>query len=101
MSKVKVGVVGVGHIGKNHARVYSEIEQADFVAVFDANESAAIEIAEKFGARAARSLDEFIELVDAATIATPTSHHFEIAKKMLERGKHLLVEKPITDNTAQ
>jgi predicted dehydrogenase len=54
----------------------------------------------KFGATPAKSLDEFIEMVDAASVATPTNTHYAIARSLLTKGKHVLVEKPITDNTA-
>jgi predicted dehydrogenase len=57
-------------------------------------------IGKKFRTTAAKSLDEFIELVDAASVATPTNTHYEIGRSLLARGKHLLIEKPITDNTA-
>lgn len=100
MKKLRVGVVGVGHIGSNHARIYSEIPSADFAAVYDVDLARANSIAKKFGATAAGSLDEFVEMVDAASVATPTNTHYEIARKLLERNKHLLIEKPITDNTA-
>jgi predicted dehydrogenase len=100
MNKLRVGVVGVGHIGSNHARLYSEIDTADFAAVYDVDLARAKAIAEKFGAKAAKSLDEFAERVDAASVATPTSSHHEIALPLLQRGKHLLIEKPITENTA-
>lgn len=100
MTKLRVGVVGVGHIGKNHARLYAGLTSADFTAVFDTNPATAQAIAEEFGTRAVDSLGEFIELVDAASIATPTSSHFEVAKALLERGKHLLIEKPITEDPA-
>jgi len=56
-------------------------------------------IATKFGATAARSLDEFIGMVDAASVATPTNTHYTIARALLAKDKHVLVEKPITDNT--
>jgi predicted dehydrogenase len=100
MNKLRVGVIGVGHIGSNHARLYSEIDTADFAAVYDVDLARAKAIAEKFGAKAAKSLDEFAERVDAASVATPTSSHHEIALPLLQRGKHLLIEKPITENTA-
>jgi predicted dehydrogenase len=98
MKKLRVGVVGVGHIGTNHARIYSEIEAADFAAIYDVDPARANAIAKKFGGVAARSLDEFAQLVDAASVATPTSTHHKIAGQLLQRGKHLLVEKPITEN---
>ena len=101
MNQLNVGVIGVGHIGKSHARVYSELgDHARLTAVFDTDFDAAREVAERHGARAARSLEEFVGLVEAATVATPTPTHFPVAKLLLEHGKHLLVEKPITENTA-
>lgn len=95
---IRIGVVGLGHIGKNHARVLSELRQ--FGAVYDIDRARAEVIATRFGVRAAESLDDFAALVDAATVATPTTTHFEIAKKLLEQGKHVLLEKPITENPA-
>jgi predicted dehydrogenase len=99
MSKLRVGVVGVGHIGSNHARIYSEIAPAaDFIAIYDVDITRANSIARKYGGRAVNSLDEFTGMVDAASVATPTPSHHEIARRLLERGKHLLVEKPIAEN---
>ena len=96
----RVGVVGVGHIGKNHARLYAEIARAQFTAIYDTDRAVAEQCAAEFGVKPVASLEEFAEQVDAASIATPTSTHFEIARELLARGKHLLVEKPIADNTA-
>jgi predicted dehydrogenase len=98
MKKIRVGVVGVGHIGSNHARLYAEIPSAEFTAVYDVDPARASAIAKKCGAAATKSLDEFAELVDAASVATPTNSHHEIALGLLRKGKHLLVEKPITEN---
>lgn len=97
MKKIRTGVVGVGHMGLNHARLYSELETSDLAAVYDNDPAAAKAAAEKFRTRAAASLEEFSSLVDAATICTPTVTHFEIGKFLLERSKHLLIEKPIAD----
>src|SRR6202162_976853 len=99
MKKLRVGVVGVGHIGSNHARLYAEIPAADFAAIYDVDLAKADTIGKKFRVSAAQSLNEFMELVDAASVATPTNTHYEIARSLLGRGKHLLIEKPITDNT--
>ena len=96
----RVGVVGVGHIGKNHARLYAGLPNAQFTAIYDTNPSIAGQYAAEFGVEAAASLEEFAQRIDAASIATPTSTHFEIGRELLTRGKHLLVEKPIADNTA-
>ena len=100
MKKLRIGVVGVGHIGSNHARLYAEIPSAEFTAVYDVDPFRSRTIGGKFGATPAKSLDEFIEMVDAASVATPTNTHYAIARSLLEKGKHVLVEKPITDNTA-
>ena len=100
MKKLRVGVVGVGHIGKNHARLYAESGSADFSAIYDTDPGAAQKIADQFRVRSVSSLEKFIESVDAASVATPTSTHFEIARQLLERGKHLLIEKPIAENTS-
>src|ERR1700680_92273 len=100
MKKLRVGVVGVGHIGSNHARLYAAIPAADFAAIYDVDLAKADTIGKKLRATAAQSLDEFMELVDAASVATPTNTHYEIARSLLDPSKHLLIEKPITDNTA-
>ena len=99
--KLRVGVVGVGHIGSNHARLYAEAANAKFAAVYDVDPSRARSIAKKYGATVAGSLDEFAELVDAASIATPTHTHYEVAYRLLAGGKHLLIEKPITEKTQE
>jgi len=99
MKRLRVGVVGVGHIGSNHARLYAEIPSAEFSAIYDVDLAKANVIAKKYRVTPAQSLDEFAEMVDAASIATPTNTHYEVARSLLARGKHLLIEKPITDNT--
>ncbi len=100
MNKFRIGIVGLGHIGKNHARIAAQIPDTEFAAVYDVDTGNAQQIAELYQTRATASLEGFAELVDAATIATPTPTHFEVAKLLLERGKHVLIEKPITENTA-
>jgi predicted dehydrogenase len=99
MKKLRVGVVGVGHIGSNHARLYAGIPSVEFAAVYDIDPGRANAIARKYGAAAAKSLEEFAGLVDAASVATPTNTHHQVAGVLLQAGKHLLVEKPITENT--
>lgn len=95
---VKVGVVGVGAIGRNHARIYSELESAGWVGIYDENTEHARAIAQEFGVEAVESLDELISRVDAASVSTPTVTHRDIATKLLNAGKHVLVEKPISDS---
>ncbi|HEY2344024.1 MAG TPA: Gfo/Idh/MocA family oxidoreductase [Chthoniobacteraceae bacterium] len=96
---LKVGVIGAGHIGRNHARLLSDLAGRGFVAIYDSNTAVAREMCRQHGGQPAASLEEFAGLVDAATVATPTPTHFEIARYLLERGKHVLVEKPITERT--
>jgi len=88
-------------MGKNHARIFAELPDAQFTAVLDERPEVAAEIAGKYGAKPFADLGAFIDAVDAATIATPTVTHFEIARRLLERGKHVLVEKPFTETPAQ
>jgi predicted dehydrogenase len=101
MKNLRVGVVGVGHIGKNHARLYAETDTADFTAIYDTDAGTAAQIAQQYNVRAADSLEEFTQLIDAASVATPTNSHFAVARPLLEKGTHLLIEKPITENTAE
>jgi predicted dehydrogenase len=100
VTRLRAGVVGTGSIGRNHARILSELESCDFTAIYDTNEATAREMAGKHGAKACTSMEEFLALVDAATVATPTPSHFAIGSALLEAGKHVLVEKPITETTA-
>src|SRR5205085_9639446 len=101
MKKLRLGVIGVGHIGKNHARLYAELGTADFTAIYDTDAVTAAQVAQQYNVRAANSLEAFAELIDAASVATPTISHFAVALPLLQKGKHLLVEKPIAENTAE
>jgi len=97
MKMIRTGVVGVGHMGINHARIYSEIEGSRLTAVYDTNPESAAAAAKNFHCKATSSLEEFSGLVDAATICTPTVTHHPIGMALLGWGKHLLIEKPIAD----
>ena len=99
MKNINVGVVGIGHIGINHARLYSELPHCNLVAILDADKRAAQKVAAKYGGKACESLEEFSNLVEAATLATPTESHHEIGSILLREGKHLLIEKPIASTT--
>src|SRR6184192_4330056 len=100
MNNLRIGVVGVGHIGSNHARLYAEIPSAEFTAVYDVDHFRSRTIGGKFGAIPAKSLDDFSGMIDAASVATPTNTHYDVARALLASGKHVLIEKPITDDTA-
>jgi predicted dehydrogenase len=100
MKTIRTGVVGVGHMGINHARIYSELPGSQLMAVYDTNREAAAAAAKNFNCQAVSSLEEFVGLVDAATICTPTVTHHATGMELLGRGKHLLIEKPIADTPA-
>ncbi len=89
MQKIRTGVVGLGAIGVNHARIMAELPNAEFAAVYDERPEHAQELAEKYGTTAAGSLEELISMVDAATVATPTVSHLAVGSALLEAGKHV------------
>jgi predicted dehydrogenase len=95
--RLRVGIVGVGSIGKNHARIYSEAPGVEFSAILDTNPETASLVSNQYGVKAVSTLAEFASLVDAATVATPTPYHYEVARLLVTEGKHLLIEKPITE----
>ena len=99
--KLRTAVVGVGYLGRFHAQKYKLIDRSELIGVYDVNKARAEEVAHELNVRAFSSLEEIAGQVDAATIATTTSSHFEIAKFFLERGVHLHVEKPITTNSVE
>ncbi|HSY10033.1 MAG TPA: Gfo/Idh/MocA family oxidoreductase [Candidatus Dormibacteraeota bacterium] len=102
--KIRVAVLGVGSLGQHHARIYSELEKAglvQFAGIFDSHADTARKIAAKHNARIFTSVAEAAANADALNIVTPTVTHFDIAKQLLAQGKHVLVEKPMTDDTAQ
>jgi predicted dehydrogenase len=104
MAKVKVAVLGTGSLGQHHVRIYSELHQAGLVeltGVFDSHADTARKIAEKNQTRVFASVAEAAKHSDALNIVTPTTTHFEIAQELLKQGKHVLVEKPMTDDSAQ
>lgn len=103
MNTVKVGVVGVGHLGMHHARVYSEILGAKLVGVMDVEEERARDIAEPLGVPAYSDLDRFLDEAapDALSIVVPTVRHLDVARKAMERSIHLLIEKPVTASTEE
>ncbi len=94
--KIKTAVIGVGHLGKEHARVYHSLEQCDLVAVCDTNENGGHLIAEKYGARYTKDYRELLGEVAAVSVATPTVNHHEVTCAFLEAGVGVLVEKPIS-----
>jgi predicted dehydrogenase len=99
--KVRVGVVGVGSLGQHHARIYSELDEVEFVGLFDSDSARAAEIAAASHSRAFDRLEDLAAEVDAASVAVPTHLHREVAGELLAQGLHLLVEKPIASTTRE
>ena len=102
--KVKIAVLGTGSLGKEHARLYADLAasgQVQFVGVFDQIPGSARAIAEKYHVTCFGSVSEATAAADALSIVTPTSTHFELARDLLQAGRHLLVEKPMTDRADQ
>lgn len=92
--KLKVGVVGVGYLGRFHALIYSRMENVELVGVNDSNPEQAEKVAQEAGTKSL-SLESLVEQVDAVSIVVPTSLHLDIARPFLQKGVHMLLEKPI------
>lgn len=100
---IRVAVIGVGSMGKNHSRVLHEIPGVKLIAVADEDPEKAREIGERYGLRAYTDYQRMIEeqRPDAVTVATPTSTHFEVVDDLLRAGCHVMVEKPIASTVEQ
>ena len=96
--KIRVGVVGTGHLGKHHARIYNDLPNAVLCGICDIDEKTAQKTASKLGTEYFTNFEDMLGKVQAVSIATPTETHFDIARKFLSRGIHTLVEKPITND---
>lgn len=101
MTAIKVAVVGVGHMGRHHARIYSEMPGVELTAVVDTNELAARDIAKKYNTQYFLDYRSLIGKVDAVSIATPTSFHYPISMALLNAGIHVLIEKPISSTVKE
>ncbi len=95
---LNVGVIGVGHLGKHHARIYSALEGVRLVGVADIVAERSGEIAGQFGTESFTHFEDLFEKVDAVSIAVPTEEHARIGRRCLERGIDVLIEKPIASN---
>ena len=96
MEKLSVGVIGVGHLGKLHTKMFKQIENCNLVGVYDANFAQAKSVAEEFSTTAFASLDELLLKTKAVSIAATTSAHHQLAKKCFGENVHVFLEKPIT-----
>jgi len=101
MDKIKLGVIGVGHLGSIHARIYHQLPEAELVAISDINPQRLKEISGQFGVKGYIDYRRLFGQIQAASIAVPTSRHYRIAKDCLKHNISLLVEKPFTTSLAQ
>ena len=98
---LKAGVLGAGHLGKIHLKLLQQSTKYDLVGFFDASKKASEQIETEFGYKSFPSMESLINASDMVVVVTPTSAHFECAEKVIKAGKHLFIEKPITQTVAQ
>lgn len=101
MEKVKVGILGVGHLGTLHARLYKEIDSAEVIGIYDINSEKSKKIGEELSLPVFEDVEELLKNVDAVNIVTPTPDHFQSAQKALNSNCHIFIEKPITESIEQ
>ncbi len=98
---LKVGVLGAGHLGKIHLRLLNESKKYQLVGFHDPDAINAKKVAAEFGYKTFENINTLIDAVDVVDIVTPTLSHFDCAKKAIEKGKHIFIEKPITNTLAE
>ena len=98
---LKVGVIGVGHLGKHHARIFASLNDCKLVGIHDKIFERAKEIAELYKTEAFENYNDLLKVVDAVDIAATTTYHYDLAKPALENGCHVFLEKPITTTKEQ
>jgi predicted dehydrogenase len=97
---IKVGVIGAGHLGKIHLNIINSSNQ-NLIGFYDTDETNSEKLSSEYGYKYYNNLDLLLKDIDAAIIVSPTTTHFEIAKKCIEAGKHIFVEKPLTSNSKE
>ena len=101
MERIRIGLLGAGRMGRNHARVYSTLRYADLVGIYDPMTEAAQKLAAQYEVTAFSTLDALLDRVDAVSIATPTPTHYALVTECLSRGLDVFVEKPFTETWMQ
>lgn len=101
MEKIRVGVVGVGHLGAIHAKDYARLDNVKLAGVCDCNIERSLEIGKRFRTASYSDYEELFGKVDAASIVVPTSLHYNVAKDFLNHGVHVLIEKPVTKTLSE
>ncbi len=99
LKKIKIGLLGTGHLGKIHLKLLLEIPAFEVIGFYDIDEVRRNQIAAEFGVKAWDNVDELINASEAIDIVTPTIYHYENAVKVLRSQKHLFIEKPVTNTT--
>ncbi|THV59748.1 Gfo/Idh/MocA family oxidoreductase [Flagellimonas alvinocaridis] len=98
---LKVGVLGAGHLGKIHLRLLNQSERYELVGFYDPDEINAKKVAAEFGYTYFENINTLMDAVDVVDIVTPTLSHYDCAKKAIEKGKHIFIEKPITNTSEE
>lgn len=98
---LKAGVLGAGHLGKIHLRLLNQSDKYDLVGFYDADKTNAQKVSEEFGYRYFDSIEDLIDAVDMVDIVTPTLSHYDCAKQAIAKGKHIFIEKPITNTVEE
>lgn len=101
MGKIKIGVIGTGHLGKLHVRMFKQILECEVIGIYDSDSQTAEYVAQESNVKAFDNLDDLLKNIHAASIAVSTTAHHEVAKKCLEKDIHIFVEKPITASISE
>lgn len=94
---LKIGVLGAGHLGKIHLKLLNESKKYDLIGFFDTNKEYSKNIENEFGYKFFENIDELLDKIEVVDIVTPTVFHYDCAKKAINKGKHIFLEKPITN----
>lgn len=97
LAMLKIGVFGVGHLGKFHLNNWKEIKDTELVGFYEPDDKTASEVAEKYSLKRFNDVDELMDSCDAVDIVAPTNHHFSLCENAIRKGKHVFVEKPLAN----
>lgn len=101
MQDIRVGVIGVGRMGQRHCRVFSNLRRIELIGVCDLNLETARQVAAQHDILAFSDVEALLDVVEAVSIAAPTPLHFDLARRCIERGVHVMIEKPITEHVEE
>ncbi|WP_212898992.1 Gfo/Idh/MocA family protein [Capnocytophaga cynodegmi] len=101
MMKLKVGVLGAGHLGKIHLRLLKQSEKYELMGFYDSDQENAKKVSQEFGYQSFDSVEELVSVCDVVDVVTPTLNHFDCAEKIISEGKHIFIEKPIANTVEE